>query len=412
MSTSNSAQENSGATRALVDAVRGMRWSEMPDDAREVARHCLLDFLGTAIAGSREPLTEILVREIVRSERSTEAALIARSERASRLTAALVNGAAAHALDFDDTHMAMGGHPSVPVIPAVLALAETEGADGRAMLEAVVAGIELECRLGTMIGGQHYAVGFHSTGTLGTFGAAAACAHLLHLDESQWLCAMGLAGTQAAGLKSGFGTMAKPLHAGRAASAGLLSALAARGGFTANPEIIETAQGFAATHSGRASRQALEQSAGRFLIRDTLFKFHASCYLTHAPIEAANRIRAEHDLNPDSIDAVEVRVAPGALGVCNIQEPRTGLEGKFSLRATAAMALSGIDTSSLATFTDARVTEPGLVHLRDRVRIVADEKLGGTQSTVVVESRGRRWQSSADSGVPAPDLAAQRASLL
>ncbi|HYL60553.1 MAG TPA: hypothetical protein VEU51_16915, partial [Candidatus Acidoferrales bacterium] len=135
-------------------------------------------------------------------------------------------------------------------------------------------------------------------------------------------------------------------------------------------------------------------------------------YLTHAPIEAANRIRAEHDLNPDSIDAVEVRVAPGALGVCNIQEPRTGLEGKFSLRSTAAMALSGIDTSSLQTFTDARVTEPGLVHLRDRVRIVADEKLGGTQSTVVVESRGRRWQSSADSGVPAPDLAAQRASLL
>ena len=412
MSTTNSAQEKSGATRALVDAVRGIRWTEMPDDAREVARHCLLDFLGTAIAGSREPLTEILVREIVRSEHSTEAALIARSERASRLSAALVNGAAGHALDFDDTHMAMGGHPSVPVIPAVLALAETEGAGGRAMLEAIVAGIELECRLGAMIGGQHYTIGFHSTGTLGTFGAAAACAHLLHLDEGQWLCAIGLAGTQAAGLKSGFGTMAKPLHAGRAASAGLLSALAARGGFTANPEIIETSQGFAATHSGRASRDALEQNAGRFLIRDTIFKFHASCYLTHAPIEAANRIRAEHDLSPQGIDAVEVHVAPGALNVCNIQEPRTGLEGKFSLRATAAMALSGIDTSSLATFTDARVTEPALVHLRDRVRIVADEKLGGTQSTVVVESRGRRWQSSADSGVPAPDLAVQRASLL
>jgi 2-methylcitrate dehydratase PrpD len=412
MSITNSAQNNSGATRALVDSVRGIRWSEMPDDAREVARHCLLDFLGTAIAGSREPLTEILIREIVKSEVSTEAALIGRSERASRLTAALVNGAAAHALDFDDTHMAMDGHPSVPVIPAVLALAETEGAGGRAMLEAIVAGIELECRLGAMIGGQHYAVGFHSTGTLGTFGAAAACSHLLHLDENQWLCAMGLAGTQAAGLKSSFGTMAKPLHAGRAASSGLLSALLARGGFTANPEIIETAQGFAITHAGRASQKVLDQFAGRFLIRETLFKFHASCYLTHAPIEAAKQIRTENGLDTQTIDSVEVHVAPGALGVCNIQEPRTGLEGKFSLRSTTAMALSGIDTSSLETFTDARVTAADLVHLRDRVRVVGDEKLGSTQATVFVESRGRRLHAEADSGVPAPNLSAQRESLI
>src|SRR5208282_2194431 len=243
------------------------------------------------------------------------------------LSAALVNGASAHALDYDDTHMTMMGHPSVPVIPAVLALAETEGAGGRAILEAIVAGIELECRLGAIMGGAHYAVGFHSTGTLGTFGAAAACAHLLQLDESQWRNALGLAGTQAAGLKSGFGTMAKPLHAGRAASNGLLSALAARGGFTANPEIVETKQGFAATHSGKSARETLDQFAGRFLIRDTLFKYHASCYLTHAPIQAARWIRAEHRIDPASISSVEVHVEPGALNVCNIQEPRTGLDG-------------------------------------------------------------------------------------
>ncbi len=137
-----------------------------------------------------------------------------------------MNGAAGHALDFDDTHMAMGGHPSAPIIPAILALAETTGASGRDVLEAIVVGVEAECRLGAIIGAQHYVVGFHSTGTIGTFGAAAACAHMLRLDEGGWLCALGLAGTQAAGLKSGFGTMAKPLHAGRAASNGLFSALA------------------------------------------------------------------------------------------------------------------------------------------------------------------------------------------
>jgi 2-methylcitrate dehydratase PrpD len=367
--------ENVGVTRALIRAVRGIRWDETPEDAREVAQHCLLDFFGVAIAGSREMLTEILFNEIARSECSSEASLIGRSERASRLTAALVNGAAGHALDFDDTHMAMGGHPSAPIIPAILALAETTGASGRDVLEAIIIGVETECRLGAVIGAQHYVVGFHSTGTIGTFGAAAACAHMLELDEDGWLCALGLAGTQAAGLKSGFGTMAKPLHAGRAAANGLLSALAARCGYTANPAILEAEQGFFATHAGaKATPTDFDRFAGKFLIRDNLFKYHASCYLTHAPINAAQLIRGQHRFDPNAIDAVEVRVHPSLFSICNIQEPKTGLEGKFSLRATTAMALLGEDTSDLATFSDAKVNAPEVVSLRDRVQIVAAGK--------------------------------------
>jgi 2-methylcitrate dehydratase PrpD len=401
------------ATRALVRAVRGIRWDETPDDACEVARHCLLDFLGVAIAGSREPLTEILVKEIVRGERSDEASLIGRSERASRLTAALVNGAAGHALDFDDTHMAMGGHPSVPIIPAILALAETTGASGRDVLEAIVIGVETECRLGALIGAQHYVVGFHSTGTLGTFGAAAACSHMLNLDEDGWLHALGLAGTQAAGLKSGFGTMAKPLHAGRASSNGLFSALAARGGYTSNAAILETEAGFFATHAGPTpSAEVLDNLAGKFLIRDNLFKYHASCYLTHAPINAAQLIRSEHHLDATAIDEVEVRVHPSLFSICNIQEPKTGLEGKFSLRATTAMALLGEDTSDLATFSDARVTAPKVVSLRDRVNIVAAGKTRQTQATVRVKSNGKTFEAQSDSGKPATDFALQRENLV
>ena len=187
------AAEPAAVTRALVDAVRGIRYDDIPEEAREVARHCLLDFLGTALAGSRQALTEILVSEIVRNEAACEARLIGRCERASRLTAALVNGAAGHALDFDDTHTTMGGHPSVPVLPALLALGDAERAHGRALLTALVVGIELECRLGALLGFGHYAAGFHSTGTVGTFGAAAACAHLLGLDEHAWSQALGLA---------------------------------------------------------------------------------------------------------------------------------------------------------------------------------------------------------------------------
>ena len=397
-----------GVTRELVEAVRGIRYDAIPEEARQTAHHCLLDFLGVALAGSREPLTDILISEVVSGEAVGEAGIIGRPERATRLTAALVNGAAGHALDFDDTHTTMIGHPSGPVLPALLAVGEKEGADGRALLSALVAGVELECRVGSMLGGMHYAAGFHTTGTVGTFGAAAACSHLLGLDAGQWLHALGLAGTQAAGLKSAFGSMAKPLHAGRAASAGLLSALLARGGFTAQPAILEVPQGFLATHAGgEAPEEVLAQYADRFLIRDTLFKYHAACHLTHAAIEAAGQLRERHGLDPEKIGAVEVRVAPPLLDVCNIEEPKTGLEGKFSLRATTALALLGEDTSALSLYSEAKMAEPRLVALRDRVRVVPTEGIGPMQARVRIEADGQHGEAETDINVPAADLGAQ-----
>lgn len=398
------------ATRTLVDAVRPLRWKDLPEEVREVSRHCLLDFLGTAIAGSREPLVDILVSEIVGGEASDAASLIGRRERATRQSAALVNGAAGHALDFDDTHTTMMGHPTVPILPALFALTESEDVSGERLLTALVAGIELECRLALVLGGGHYSAGFHATGTLGTFGAAAACAHLMDLKEDAWLHALGLAGTQAAGLKSGFGTMAKPLHAGRAASAGLLAATLARGGFTGQPAIVEIAQGFAATHAGSADPEA-ELHAGRFFVRETLFKYHAACYMTHAAIESARSLRAEHALDPEKLESVEVEVSPALLSVCNIEEPQTGLEGKFSLRATTALALLGVDTGALATFSDAQMREAALVKLRDRVKVIPTRGTSATRARVRVVAGGRRFEAEADTGEPASDLADQRARL-
>jgi 2-methylcitrate dehydratase PrpD len=383
-------------TRALVRAVRNLRYDDLSNDAREVARHCMLDFFGVALAGAREPLVDFLVDVAAKPENASEGTLIGRSERATAVTAALVNGAAGHALDFDDAHTGMSGHPTVPVLPAALALAERTRADGKALLTAFVAGVELECRLGLLLGPRHYDIGFHSTGTLGTFGAAAAAAHLLGLDEPAWLHAMGLAGTQAAGLKSTFGSMGKPLHAGRAASTGLVSALLAKRGFTAAPNVIEVAQGFAATHAGAmGNAAALDRVAGRFLIRDTLFKYHAACYLTHAPIEAARTIRARDRVNGESVESVEVTVAPALLGVCNIQ----------------ALALLGSDTAELATYSDATMRDPALVRLRDRIRIVTDPALATTRAKVDVSTTGGRFTADADTGMPAADLSKQRARL-
>jgi 2-methylcitrate dehydratase PrpD len=400
-------------TRALIGSVRGLRFEDLSEEAREVARHCLLDFVGCAIAGSGEPLVGILVDAVARGEGSSEAGLLGRRERCSRLTAALVNGAAGHALDFDDTHLSMVGHPTVPVAPALLALAEREAVDGRRLLTALVAGIELECRLGLLVGQRHYDLGFHTTATLGAFGAAAACAHLLGLDAERFEIALGLAGTEAAGLKSAFGTMTKPLHAGRAASAGLLAALLARDGFTAATEILETKQGFLETHAGDApDLSRLDAVRGRFLVRDTLFKYHASCYLTHAGIEAVRRIRDRHGLDPDAVERVTLQVAPSLLRVCGIAEPETGLEGKFSLRVTAALALLGVETGALETYSDERMRDPALVRLRDLVAVETDESLAVTRARVAIHAGGRRLEDEIDTGEPATLLPHQRDRLL
>lgn len=402
-----------GVTARLADLVRELRFEALPADAVESAKHCLLDWLGCTLAGSREPLAGILMREVAASDRTEEATVIGQQRRASALTAALLNGATSHALDFDDTHSSMGGHPSVPVVPAALALAERERRSGRDLLVAVVAGIELECRLGALLDPQHYAAGFHNTGTVGTLGAAAAAAHLLGLDRDGWLHALGLAGTQAAGLKSAFGTMAKPLHAGKAAYNGLLSALLARSGFTGNPRVVEVEQGMAETLSGRPLRlEVLERYplAGpnaHFLIRDTLFKYHAACYLTHSAIEGAREIRARLGVDASTIRQVDIQVAPASLRVCNIERPTTGLEGKFSLRATTAMALLGDDTADLEVYERGRMTAPDLVAMRERVRVVPIEGTSPTCSTVIAHAGGQEHRATVDVGKPAADLAEQ-----
>ncbi len=404
--------ETVSTTRLLASHARAIVFDDLPDDIVEVAKHCLLDWLGVTLAGSTEPLAEILRRQLLpKTEVDGESTLLlAAPRRTSALLAALVNGATSHALDFDDTHTTMSGHPSAPVIPAALAEAEASGASGRAFLAAVVAGIELECRLGAIMNPAHYLAGFHATGTLGTFGAAAAGAHLLGLDEERWLCALGLAGTQGAGLKSGFGTMAKPFHAGKAAHDGLLAARLAAGGFTANRNIVEARQGFAHTcHGGDPSPARIEGLADRFCIRDTLFKYHAACYLTHSAIEGAGEIRRGAKIHPENIAEVAIEVPPSSLDVCNIESPDTGLEGKFSLRATTAMALLGDDTADLSSYSDERMRSHELVAMRDRVRVCPQPGTSPTATPIVLSTLdGSEYSACVDVGEAAPDLRLQR----
>ena len=397
-------------TLVLARKTSQLGYDGLPGPVRELARQCVLDYLGVGIAGARDPLVRIMLDEMTDAGGSPQASIIGQSARLPALSAALVNGAAAHALDYDDVHMAMPGHPSVAVLPGLLALAELKGSSGREVITAFVAGYETACRIGATLQPGHYNLGFHATSTVGSFGAAAACARLLEFDAETTAMALGIAGTQAAGLKSQFGTMCKPFHAGKAAQNGLLAARLAARGFSSRTDIVECVQGFALTHGPDfVPEAALATPEGGFHVLANLFKYHAACYFTHAPIECAQRLREEHQLTPDMIAGINIRIDASCDRVCNIPVPADGLQSKFSLRQTVAMALSGIDTASLGAYNTENPLDRALISLRERVRFDWQDNWPQTLCEMDLELvDGRRVSTRHDAGIPATDIAGQR----
>jgi 2-methylcitrate dehydratase PrpD len=399
-----------GLSRTLAAQAHALTYADIPDDVRAWARQCVLDYLACAVAGAADELTGILLAEMQEQGGEPAATVIGHKSKLPVLSAALVNGAASHALDFDDVNLAMPGHPSVAILPALLALAEQRGSNGADVLTAFVAGYELQCRIGQTIAPGHYDVlGFHATATVGSFGAAAACAHLLGLDGEKFALALGIAGTQAAGLKSMFGTMCKPLHAGKASYHGLLAARLAARGFTSRADVLECPQGFAGTHSPDFNpERAMAAPPNGWHIRNNLFKYHAACYMTHAPIEAARKLREQHGVTPAQVEQIRLRLDAACDRICNIPAPRTGLEAKFSLRLTTAMGLAGVDTGRLSTYSEAVAADPTLIGLRDRVEFDFRNDFPSTVAELeLLLTDGRRVTARHDSGLPMTDVALQ-----
>jgi 2-methylcitrate dehydratase PrpD len=396
-------------TMALAERASALGYDDLPAAACALARQCVLDYLGVALAGAADPLVSILLDELTEAAGAPQASIIGHNGRLPALSAALVNGAASHALDYDDVNMAMPGHPSVAILPALLALAELKGSSGHEVITAFVAGYETACRIGAALQPGHYNLGFHATATVGCFGAAAACARLLRLDAAATAMALGIAGTQAAGLKSQFGTMCKPFHAGKAAQSGLLAARIAARGFSSRTDLVECVQGFAPTHGPDFTpAAALATPEGGFHLLANLFKYHAACYFTHAPIECAQRLRREYGLTPEMITSITLRIDASCDRVCNITTPVDGLQSKFSLRQTVAMALAGIDTASLGAYSAENARDPGLVALRERIDFDWQNNWPQTLSELELDLvDGRRVSARHDAGIPALDVAEQ-----
>ncbi|WP_170595063.1 MmgE/PrpD family protein [Ruegeria arenilitoris] len=365
--------------------------------ARIVTSLSALDCLAVGRAGGKEPVSRIL-RGMALDEAGAGQATLFGGGAAPVRAAALVNGTVSHALDYDDTHFAHIGHPSVAVFPAALAVAEWQDQPIVNLLEAALVGMELSIRIGLWLGRRHYQVGFHQTATAGAFGAAVAAARLLGCDAAATRRVLGLTATRAAGLKAQFGTMGKPYNAGQAASVGVEAALLVQRGFVPNPDALTGPFGFGVTHHGANDTAAALSGLGdEWLFESVSHKFHACCHGLHAALEAARDL----DIAEPEVAEIKIRTHPRWMSVCNQTAPTTGLGAKFSYRTVIAMQALGYETALPESYTDKVCADPRLQSLRDRITVEADETLSETEARVALLRRdGVRREATHDLAAP------------
>ena len=369
-----------------------------PEVVCAVARLSLIDWMAVGIVGAGEPVAGIMRALAAEEGGAGQAALIGGGRAPARM-AALVNGTISHALDYDDTHFAHIGHPSVAVIPAALAVGEAMGAGGDAFQEATLIGMEASIRFGIWLGRDHYQVGFHQTATAGAVGACVAAGRLMRLNPAQMQTALGLVATRASGLKSQFGTMGKPFNAGLAASNGVEAATLARLGMEARIGALEGPQGFGPTHHGAADETAFNGLGETWLFEGVSHKFYACCHGLHAALEAAAEIEAP----AEDIAAIRVSTHPRWLSVCNQAAPETGLGAKFSYATVLAMHFLGHDTARLDSFSAAICADPKQQALRDKVTVTGDETLSEMQARLEVDLKsGETHKAFHDLDAPLP----------
>ena len=328
----------------LATYVGAESFGALPETVVGAARRAILDTLAVTLAGSQEG-TAIRVRELIAHRgASTEATIVGTAQRGTVEDAALANGTAAHALDYDDLNASLSGHPSVPVLSAALALAERERVSGQALLTAFVVGVEIEAKLGRALNPAHYESGWHATSALGVFGAAAAAAKLLGLSAERTAHALAIAASMASGIKANFGTDCKPLHVGHAARCGIEAALLAAAGFTGNPRALEHVDGFGSTYGGggKAAWELTTSSLGaphELLDPGIGVKRFPCCASTHQALDATLELIDMHRIEPAAVAGVECAVHYLAPHQLIYDRAETGLQGKFSMPYCVAVAL-------------------------------------------------------------------------
>jgi len=358
----------------------------------------MIDWCGVAYAAKEEPVSKIVTKLIDEEQTKGLSRLISNGKEVSAKSAAFVNGTIGHALDYDDTHFLFTGHPTASAFPTALALGEELGSSIDEIMLAYMCGVEISTRLGHILGYSHYNKGFHQTATSGAFGATLVASKLLKLDAKQIENALGIVSTRASGLKSQFGTMGKPFHAGIAASNGIEAAKLSKLGFVSCENGIECNQGFLKTHAWDETmpEPAINGLGQDFLFPEIKYKFHACCHGLHAFLEALDELKTKNNFNPDSIEKISIQTQPSWLQVCNIDSPKTGLEAKFSYRLTAAMSLHGVDTGRLDSYNDEICFNEKIVETRDKVEVIPNDKMTNTEALIELKDGTEIYKNSHD----------------
>ncbi len=361
-------------------------WSE---EAEHQAHRTFLNWVGCAVGASGHESARSALAAVAMLQPAPQSSILGRADKVDMASAALVNGITSHTFDFDDTHLRTVIHPGGPVASALVALAEVVGGSGRALLDALVLGVDVECRIGNMMYPDHYDRGWHITGSTGMLGAAAACARLLGLDEQHTAWALGIAASQPIGMREQFGTMTKPFHPGAAARAGLLSALLAKNGFTASARALEAPRGYAQVVSTKCDwKEVTDRLGERFEIASNTYKPFACGIVIHPIIDAASKLRAQ-GVQAAEVERVEMRVHPLVLELTGKKEPQDGLQAKFSnYHGFAAGLIFG--RAGEGEYADAIARREDVVALRRKVHATADTSIHEDSCDVTAHLKGGR----------------------
>ncbi len=377
-------------TKILAQFVVDSRYADIPDKVRHEATRSVLNWLGCAVGGARHESIDIALAALAAFSGPAQASVLGRGERLDIMHAALINGISSHVFDFDDTHLKTVIHPSGPVASALLALAEHRPISGADFLHAFILGVEVECRIGNAVYPSHYDVGWHITGTAGVFGAAAAVGRVLGLNPQQMTWALGIAATQAAGLREMFGTMCKPFHPGRAAQNGMTAAFLASKNFTSSERGIEAPRGFANVLATARNYDAITEGLGKtWEVALNTYKPFACGIVIHPIIDGCVQLRNEHKLAADPIESITLGVHPLVLELTGKKTPQVGLEGKFSVFHSAAVAIIHGEGGE-KVYSDACVRDPRVIALREKVSAAVDKTVHEDAAHIAIKLKDGR----------------------
>ena len=357
-------------------------WSDAVDHE---AHRTFFNWLGCAVGAAHHEAADAALAAVQMLQPAPQASVLGRTERVDMASAALINGITSHTFDFDDTHLKTIIHPAGPVVSAVLALAEglkgKQAITGRQLIDALVLGIDVSCRVGNAMYPDHYDRGWHITGSTGTLGAAAACARLLGLDQQQTAMALGIAASQPIGVREQFGSMTKPFHPGAAARAGLMSALLANKGFTSSPKGLEAPRGMMQTISTKNDWQEISDELGeRFEISFNSYKPFACGIVIHPSIDASSQLRGQ-GVTADQVERIEVKVHSLVLELTGNKEPADGLQAKFSVYHGCAAGLI-FGQAAETEYADDIVNRPDMLALRRKVIATVDDRIDEASADV------------------------------